>query len=465
MLKHQATTREACKLLFDGILALGRAERQGMRIDVDYCEKKKQHLSRKISRAEALFKETNFYKHWAHTRGGSVNLSSNAQLSHFLYKTKKLDPPKTTTTGQGSTDEEALKLLGIPEIDSLLEIRKWRKIRDTYLDAFVREAVDGYVHPFFNLNTVRTFRSSSDRPNFQNIPKRDEEAMALCRKAIYPRPGHLLLEADYSGLEVRISQCYHKDPNMKKYIQDPTTDMHGDMASQIFRIDTFDRHVPEYKVLRNASKNGFVFPQFYGDYYVNCAENMACRWGGLPKGKWKSGQGLPLPGGIRLSDHLISQGLRSYSAFEDHVKAVEKDFWGRRFVVYQDWKDRWWKEYQKRGYIDMFTGFRCGGVMRRNEVINTPIQGSAFHCLLWSFIQLDRIMVEEGWDSRLIGQIHDAIVMDVNPAELDHVVETIRRVTCKDLPEAWPWIIVPLEIEIETCPVDGSWNDKHDFSG
>ena len=61
--------------------------------------------------------------------------------------------------------------------------------------------------------------------------------MNMCRKALFPRPGHQLLEADFSGLEVRIAACYHKDKTMVKYITDPTTDMHGDMAKQIFMID------------------------------------------------------------------------------------------------------------------------------------------------------------------------------------------------------------------------------------
>ena len=69
-------------------------------------------------------------------------------------------------------------------------------------------------------------------------------------------------------------------------------------------------------------------------------------------------------------------------------------------------------------------------------------------------------MQEEKWDSRIIGQIHDAIILDVHPDELEHVKKVIHRVTCEDLPKAWKWIIVPLEIEIECCPVDKSWAEK-----
>ena len=68
--------------------------------------------------------------------------------------------------------------------------------------------------------------------------------MKTTRKALYPRPGHQLLEVDYSGLEVRIAACYHKDPVMLKYIN-TGYDMHADMAAQIFMIDDFDKHKPD----------------------------------------------------------------------------------------------------------------------------------------------------------------------------------------------------------------------------
>jgi len=286
--------------------------------------------------------------------------------------------------------------------------------------------------------------------------------MEITRKAIFPKPGHQLLEIDYSGVEVRISECYHHDPVMRKYIEDPSSDMHGDMACQIFVLDKLDKSIPSHKMMRQAAKNGFVFPQFYGDYYVNCAENIACKWCGLPKGKWKKGEGIEHDGG-HISDHLIANKLDSFDKFTDHIKKIEDDFWNRRFKVYNRWKDKWWEGYQKNGYVSMYTGFRCSGIMRRNECINIPIQGSAFHCLLWSFIQVDKISREQNWKSRLIGQIHDAMVLDVHPDELDMVASTVHRITCEDLPKHWTWINVPLEVEAEVCPVDCSWNEKGDY--
>ena len=458
-MKVQATRLDAYQLIHDGVLALARAEQAGMRIDVDYCEKKKAHLTRTIGRIENKLQSTTFVKEWKRMYGQTFNMNSDSQLGRILYEVYKITPPKTTASGAGSTDEETLHQIGMPELDSLIKIRKLRKIRDTYLDAFVREQVNGTLHPFFNLHTVRTFRSSSSNPNFQNIPKRDKESMTICRRAIFPRYGHQLMEVDFSGLEVAIAACYHKDPTMMKYLTDPDSDMHGDMAEQIFIIDNFDKKKhPEHKILRAATKNGFVFPQFYGDYYANNAEHLACRWGLLPKGKWKKGQGIDLPDGQKLSDHLINKGIKSFDQFVEHMKVIEDDFWGRRFYRYKKWKEKWLARYQKNGFFDMHTGFRCSGVMRKNEVINYPVQGAAFHCLLWSFIQLDKEL--HRFDTNLIGQIHDAVVLDVNPDELEEVAQIIKRVTCKDLPAAWDWICVPLDVEADLGPVDGSWNMK-----
>ena len=148
-----------------------------MRVDMAYIERKKEFLTRKIDYLEQELYTTPFFKQWEEFAGGKVNINSNPQLSKFLYNKGGLNLPikVTTESGQGSTDKDTLTQLNIPALNLMLEIRKIKKIRDTYLDAFAREQVDGYVHPVFNLHLVRTYRSSSDSPNFQNIPKRDVE--------------------------------------------------------------------------------------------------------------------------------------------------------------------------------------------------------------------------------------------------------------------------------------------------
>ena len=455
-------TKEAYNLMHNGILALARAEQQGIRLDMDYLNQQKFHLTRKIERLENKFKETTLFKHWQHSVKGEVNVNSNAQLAHFIYDVKKIEPTNFTASGKGSTDEEALKLLGIPEIEDLLEARKLKKVRDTYLDGFAREQVDGVIHPFFNLHLVKTYRGSSDHPNFQNIPIRDEESMQMCRGALFPRKGHRLLETDFKGIEVAVNACINKDKNLLKYVSDLRTDMHGDMAKQIFLIDKFDKSIKAHSTLRKAAKNGFVFPQFYGDYFKNNAQSL-CEWGKLPHTKWRKGQGIDFNGGT-LSDHMIAQGVKSFEAFTDLLQEIESDFWKNRFPDYARWKEKHWNNYTQLGYFDLPTGFRCGGVMKRNEACNFPAQGSAFHCLLWSLIQTDGFLIKEKLDTKIIGQIHDSLILDTSDDEINYVAKKIHKIATEDLPNHWDWIIVPLEIEMESCETDRPWSEKDKYA-
>ena len=458
-MRMEAVDYMAYKLLHDGALALARAERAGIRVDVKKAQELADNLTHEIQRLESEFRATKFYKHWSYIFN-PPNIYSDYQLAHILYKVRKIEPPKLTKSGRGSTDEETLLMLGMPILEKLIKIRKLKKVRDTYLSSFIRETVDGYMHPFYNLHTVTTFRSSSDSPNFQNIPKRDKEAMKLCRSVLLPHKGHRLLELDYSGIEVKISACYHKDPTMIDYINDPSSDMHADMAMELFLLPEEARKWSGFKMLRSAAKNGFVFPQFYGDWFKGCAYSLAVRWGKLPKeGNWRKGQGIEIDEGKHLADHLISKGITNFDAYVNHVEKIENHFWKERFKVYDEWKDKWWQDYLKNGYFYMHTGFRCIGVMSRKDVCNYPIQGSAFHCLLWTFIEVDREMQRRKMESRLIGQIHDAIVMSVHPKEVDDVIELVNHIGCERIREEWPWIIVPLEMEGEIGEVDAPWSE------
>ncbi len=471
--KFTSKVVEAYQLLHEGNLAFGRAERIGLGMDVKYSELKMKKLTRKIEIIEHQIFDSLFYKRWKRSVKSNINLNSDVQLSNYLYGTLKFEPTIFTEKGKGSTNEDALKALNIPELDLIIKRSKTIDLR-TKLKGFAREQSDGILHPSFNLNLARTYRSSSNNPNFQSIHKRDKVARKTVRKAIIPRPGHQLLEMDFSGIEVGISACYHQDPNMIKYITDSNSDMHRDMANQIFIIDDWDKSRKDHRMLRGAAKNSFVFPQFYGDYFKNCAINL-CKWVGLLQTKWKKGMGIELESGGTISNHLISKGIKEYgtesytngkrkrTGFLKHIYDIEQDFWKNRFPVYASWKNDHYETYLKYGYVPLKTGFVCSGIMSRNDVINYPFQGSAFHCLLWCFIEIDKELTKRDFDTKLVGQIHDAVVLDVNPKELVEVYNLVYKISTKDLLKAFDWIIVPLEIEAELCPVDGSWAESEEW--
>lgn len=431
---------DAYGLLHDGVLELSRVESNGIRVDSKYYQMQSQHLQRKLDRLKSKVMQSEEAVLWRRKEGKELNINSNPQLSKLLYQYLGHSAARITARDNESTDQEALETIKTDFTRGILDYRKLYKVRNTYLEGFIIEDVDSIMHPNFNLNTVRTYRSSSSNPNFQNIPKRDEESQRIVRSGIIPRPGRQILEVDYSGIEVRISACYHHDKEMIRYINDPTTDMHRDMAMQLFRID---KPKDVSKRLRQAAKNGFVFPQFYGDYFVNCASNI---WGQIDK---------------EDKEYLKTKGIKSLTQFQEHVKKVEHDFWYKKFTGYTEWKDATWQEYQRKGYVDLLTGFRCSGYMQKNDVLNYPIQGTAFHCLLWSLIRVGRFMRESKMKSLMIGQIHDSMVIDVMPEELPLLKPYIGNLVRKELREYWNWIIVPMDIEADITEVDGNWFIKH----
>jgi DNA polymerase I len=452
--------KEAYDLLHEGVLALTRAEQQGIRIDSKEVEKQERKIERKIRTQEKEFLESDFAKDWEKSSKKTLNIYSPQQLSDFLYKTKRLKPHKTTSGGrQGSTGEDALEKLNIPDLNLLVQLKQLKKVKNTYLSSLKREAVNGYIHPFFNLHIARTYRSSSDSPNFQNIPIRNKELGGIIRGVIYPRPGHQLMEVDYGQLEGRIAACYSEDENLIKDVLEG--DVHAEWCMKVFKFAGYDASNPHHKLLRSATKNGFFFPELYGSWYKNCAEGLACEWGKLSKSFWGRGEGIKFRD-ANLSDHFRNEGIRSFDDFTENVKQVEREFW-RKYYMYKEWKERLWKDYQTHGFIRTKTGFALRGVMDLRKVINSPIQGSAFHCLLWSFIQITKAQMREHWDTVPVGQIHDSIVFDVNPNELSNVVNIVECIMCNDVRQHWPWIVTPLEVDFELSPVDKSWAEKKPY--
>ena len=442
------------KLLHQGARALARVEAEGIRIDETYLESAIAESGAKIDSLQSKMFESPVMKGWRKIYGSDTNIQSGIQLGEVLTKVLGVDLPKTAS-GRPSTDEDALSVIDDPFVKNYVELSKLKKARGTYLLGLRREVVDGFVHPFFNLHTARTYRSSSDSPNFQNFPVRNEEISGLVRRAFIPRKGRCLIEVDFGGIEVRIAACYNHDPNLLAYIRDPSKDMHRDMAAQCYCIPQNE----VTKELRYAAKNQFVFPQFYGDFFGSCAPQL-----------WESAAGVRLSSGISVRKHLkMTKGITELGEFEErnvttgsfmeHIKRVQDDFWGRRFRVYGKWRRDWVKNYEKTGELKLLSGFVCRGLRGKNEITNYAIQGSAFHCLLWSLIRVVLVELKKRrLRSLIVGQIHDSLVADVPLAEVDEFKRMVSTVMTEILPRKWTWIIVPLIVEITTY--SKSWAEK-----
>ncbi len=453
-------TDKGYKLLHEGCIALSQVEANGMKIDVKYLKRAITHTKDRIEKITLEMQKTDIFKKvWRREFGGRTNMGSREQLGKVLFTVMDYPCPTYTKTGRPKADGAALDTVDLDFVRDFIKLEKLKKAKSTYLEGILRETTaDGFIHPFFNLHIPRTYRGSSDHPNFQNIPVKDPKIAKLVRRAFIARPNHQVVEVDFGGAEICNAACYHKDPRMVAYIKDKTKDLHRDMAMKCYMITkgqvSWDA--------RDTGKNMFVFPQFYGDYYVHCAKNM---WEAIIRRHIKTNDGLS------LIKHLKRKGIYKLGncdpdkspmkgTFEKHVQEVEDIFWNKWFKVYAQWKKDWYYDYLRRGYFDTLTGFRIEGLYGRNEVINYPVQGSAFHWLLWSLIRIQKLLKKYKMRTLIVGQIHDSIVSDVFKKELRNYLEITKQVMTIDIRKHWKWIIVPLSIEAEVAPVGGSWYEK-----
>jgi len=458
-MKIKATTLSAYNLLHQGSLVMAEMEANGIRVDIDYVKRTQKKIAHRIEEMSEQLKNDKIYEIWKKEFGWKMKWSSRTQLATILFDKMGYRSEKQTSTRQ-SADADALEGLDLPFIRRYLQIEKLKKARSTYLANILRETVDEIVHPNFNLHLVQTFRGQSDHPNFTNVPMRDPLIKKLVRRSFIAREGHCIVDLDFKGSEVNAASWYHKDPVMLEYIKTDPGKMHFDAGKQIYMLSS-KQMTPE---IRYCAKNMFVFPQFYGDWWLSCARNL---WQTIERKKLKTANGIP------LKKWLEKQGVVCLGtgdpkdvdpeSFEAHIKEVEHDFWYNRFSVYQEWKEEWWEKYQERGWFQMLTGYVVSGYINRKQCINWPVQGTAFHCLLWSLIRISQLLKKYKMKTKLIGQIHDDAVSDTPEKELQDYIEIAMRVITVELKKHWPWIIIPMKVEVEVTPVGGSWYDKKEY--
>jgi DNA polymerase-1 len=467
MFVNRPSTPEACQLIHDGTLALSVVESRGIRMDLPYLQQLEHDTEHKIRGATTRLKTgSRIYNEWQARYGQQTNLDSREQLGQILFGTLGYEyhGPLSETDGKVkyTADDEVLSALKSPWVAEYLKTQKLEKLLSTYIRGMLRNMWGDRLHPVYNLNIARTFRSTSSDPNFQNIPIRNPETGPLIRRAFLASEGCRLVESDFSGIEVHAAAWYHKDPTMLHYLA-TGYDMHTEQAGHCFNLDMTTVAKKDAKPMRQAAKGDFVFSQFYGDWFASCAASL-----------WKHAGDLRLGDGTVL-DHLHACGFRELGvlhkakgqraeptpgSYMAHIKDVEHNFWDVTHPIYKRWRERHYEAYLETGGIDMLTGFRIEGEMTRNQCINYPVQGAAFHCLLWCLIQLNRALEEQGFRSRVVGQIHDSILADVYVDEFDAYVALARQIMTVDLPNHFRFICTTVDVEIEATPVGGCWADK-----
>ena len=440
--------KEANQFFKEGLIALADIQMNGIPADRKYYEKTDTELETIMLELVKELLTSDEAKKFKEVNGVEISLTSDFDLRELFFDILKLESSKETEGGLKSVNAEVLNSLDSDFARKLVKFSKLDKVKGTYIGQFLREIdEDGKLRPFFDLHKVDTFRSSSSRPNWQNVPTRDDEAKKYTRSGIVPSKGNIILGFDYKALEVTIAACISKDPVLMEYCADLTKDMHRDQAVVLCRLSK-DR-VSEK--IRFSAKSDFVFPEIYGSYYRSCAKNL---WETFHK------EHIETTDKVFIIDHLenekIIKNKTDYEGFENHVKDVETEFW-QRFRKLKQWQERSWKQYEKTGIIELPTGFTCRGYMSRNKVVNTPIQGSAFHCLLYSLIHIHKELLAQDMNTKIIGQIHDNLVFDCDPSEKEEVMLLSTEIAIKQIREDWKWIIVPLVVSWEGTEIDQSW--------
>jgi len=428
-------TKKGSELLFSAMPEFARMENNGMLLDEKQARIEYTKLTRKMSRLEFSINESDEIKLWDKPK--AFRPSAPGDLTHLLFDCIKVkyDKNNVTKTNKPKADIEAMEKYDNEIVKLTLQWRKYKKVRDTDLNGFLKESVNGIIHTSINLNTVDTYRTSSNDPNLQNIPARDQEIMNLLRKLIIARPGHKLGEYDYKAAEAVLIAVYNGDPNWIKYVSDVSNDMHRDMAARLIMRKKEDVLKDE----RQIAKNGFVFPTVYTSYWKNTAKNM-----------WDQFSPETLV-------HLYDKGINNLEDYRSHVQSVERWFWEDQFPVGYEWMNKTLKDYEKKGYIELLTGFRCYGPMTRAQVINFRVQGTASNCKLWTLDKVSKLMTKKKMNSKIILEIHDSIIPDIDPAEEDYLDYQMWLYGTQKIREHWPWLNVPMFIEKKISAIGGNW--------
>ena len=356
--------------------------------------------------------------------GEDFNISSPKQLGEILFEKLKIsDKPGRTPTGQYSTNEEVLmRLTDSHEIVPLiLEHRTLKKLLSTYVETLpmLIKKHSGKIHTSFNQTVTATGRLSSNQPNLQNIPIREERGREI-RKAFVPSDKeYILLSADYSQIELRLMAHMSKDPAMiNAFIR--SEDIHTATAARVFKIDP----AQVTREMRGKAKTA-NFGIIYGISAFGLSQRL-----NIDRSKARAlidGYFESYPGVKRYMDNCIRQARDNGYA---------KTIMGRR-----------------RNLPDIHSRNAVVRGMAERNAINSPIQGSAADIIKLAMVAVHETLNKRGLRSAMILQVHDELIFDVYRPEL----EELKNIVKKEMQEVI-LLDVPLVVEMGTGE---NWLEAH----
>ena len=392
---------------------LARIERTGVLIDASRLQAQSHELAQRLVAIE---------QEAYNIAGQPFNMGSPKQIGEILFNKLGLPVVKKTATGAASTDEEVLEKLSAdyPLPAKILEYRGLSKLKSTYTDKLPLQinASTGRVHTNYAQAVAVTGRLSSNEPNLQNIPIRTAEGRRV-REAFVAPPGHVLVSADYSQIELRIMAHISEDPGLLRAFGEGV-DVHKATASEVFGVPVAEVSNEQRRYAKTIN-----FGLIYG------------------------------MGAFGLASSL---GIETKAA-KDYI-----DRYFTRFAGVKQYMDSTRDSARELGYVQTLFGRRIylpeikGGNGPRKagaerQAINAPMQGTAADLIKLAMIAVQKVLDDEGKATRIIMQVHDELVFEVPSAELDWVKTEVPK-----LMAGVAALKVPLLAEVG---VGSNWDEAH----
>jgi len=412
------------KLEMPLIPVLAEMEMTGIRLDSELLHAFARELAQQLAQLEQRLYQA---------AGYSFNVNSTQQLADVLFGKLALKPPdrsRKTAAGKYSTAADVLEEMRgqHPVIDLILEQRELAKLKSTYVDALPLQVnpETGRVHTSFNQAGAVTGRLASTDPNLQNIPIRTELGRRV-RRAFIAAPGHVLLSADYSQIELRIAAHYSQDPTLLRNFLEGG-DIHTATAAAVLGL-------PPEKVSKTQRR-------------LAKTVNFGILYG-------QSAFGLTKTTGLTLAE--AEDFIKNYFA---------------RFPGLKKYLDETKRLAMERGYVETLLGRRryfpglgpgqgagtreaaIARARAEREAINAPIQGTAADIVKKAMLELPPALAAAGLSAKLLLQVHDELLLECPVQEVKATARVARQVM-----EAAYTLSVPLGVEVRAGP---NWEDMEE---
>ena len=386
------------------ISVLAQMEREGVHLNVSFYKELETDFARQIDEIE---------EEVVRVCGDKINLRSPKQVGELLFEKLQLPVIRKTKTGY-STDAEVLTELAsmnispIPEM--LLKYREIEKLQSTYVKSLplMIHSKTGKIHTHFQPSNAATGRLSSDNPNLQNIPVRSENGRKL-RKGFIPSQGRVLLSADYSQVELRLLAHFSQDEVMLEAFKNDL-DIHKQTAAEVFDVPLAE----VTKDMRNGAK-AINFGLMYGQTSFGLSQALRISQGEAKK--------------------YITNYFKKFNKVKSYLDSLKETAEQTGFAETLFGR--------KRTLPNIHSTNRQVKAMAERIAINSPIQGTAADIIKLAMINIQKAIFEKNLKTRMILQVHDELIFDVEPSELD-VMKTLVRYHMENAVN----LSVPLKVEM-----------------